>query len=100
MDFLGSLLTQVEIRTAFTPPVILTGADLFSPSPAGGGGQLTKFLKPTALITLSGQSTPITVAPGGEAGPDDWQAGAATLLLFAAAYTYMVYKAGQKSRLK
>ena len=69
---LASLIDSIEIRTAFTPPVTYTGAELVADAPAGGSpGTMGALLKPT-IIVKSKLGTK-TLAPSGVTGPDDWR---------------------------
>lgn len=56
--------TSMEIRSALTPPITLTSADLLSNTPPSA---ITSFLQPTLILHGSGGQDTI-IAPGGQAG--------------------------------
>lgn len=67
---LARSVDTIEIRTRFSPPVILKVADLVTGE--GEPGVATQLLKPTVVLSGGSLGTQI-IAPAGEASRDEWQ---------------------------
>lgn len=68
---LSHSVETIEVRTRFSPPLILNVADLVQ-GKGGPPGPATKFLKPTVILSGGAIGTQV-IAPGGQASPDEWQ---------------------------
>lgn len=82
-DALGSAVDTIEIRSAFSPPVIVKTSDLLGKTkpaqPATPGAKVEaaaktnylKLVKPTVILT--GGVGRQVIAPGGEVDPNQWK---------------------------
>lgn len=97
---LGQSIETIEIRTRFSPPVLLRVADLVAQK-EGPPNPAVSALKPTIILRgpAIGQQV---VAPAGQVGPEDWKLPTATVVvvLGVGLFTLLAaaYKLGRKSR--
>lgn len=59
----ASIYDTMEVRTAFSPPIVTNTQDMLSTGPQSW---VVKLLKPT--VVLRGQAGAVTVAPAGASG--------------------------------
>lgn len=70
---LPSYISDIEIRTRFTPPIKMKIADLLKPADQQQSTPLTSIVKPTVIINGPAFKQPQIIAPGGVAAADEWK---------------------------
>ncbi len=95
---LPTVVETIEVRTRFSPPVVLRTADLLKPS-AGPPSPAVRLVKPT-IILRGGTVGLQTIAPAGVTDPDEWKrtiavAGAGVVGVLAVAVA-IVFSAGRR----
>lgn len=65
---LPSLIESVEVRSAFSPPIVLNIKDILKEGPPN---PVVKRVKPTIII--KGGIEQQVIAPAGVVGPDEWK---------------------------
>ena len=87
-QMLARLVEDIEVRTAFTPPQYFKVSEMLAPGPAS---PTTKIVKPT-IIMSGGSLGRKVIAPGGEAGADDWMGPAILASIAAVVGVYAMYE--------
>lgn len=73
----GQAIRSVTFRSAFTPPIVMQGSDLFAPGqpappPQASSFSLVGLLKP--MLTVDTVAGPLQAAPGGVPSENTWLA--------------------------
>jgi hypothetical protein len=68
---LPSLISTIEVRSNFSPPVVINVADALKPGPPGPGQRVAGAAQPTVIF--SGKVGNQVLAPFGPASPDAWK---------------------------
>ena len=71
VGLLTSVVSEIEVRSAYSPPQKIRVADLVG-GPAGPPNPYVRLTRPTVILRGPGVGTQV-VAPGGEASPDEWR---------------------------
>lgn len=98
---LPSLISHVDVYSAFSPPTTIDVAEALAPRPAGAQPTLkerfARLVQPTVVLRGPAVKTQV-LAPYGSPSPDAWKLNLALLAIaaggIAALFTMSIYKVG------